>query len=729
MKIPKQLAVALLLVLLQGAGRAQKPILPAGGVVDLAGETRELAAGALIRLRGSNFATRTSRVPGQAMVESLQGVTVELQIGDSIKNAPLRLVSPETIEAQLPFDLTQAEIRIRVRNLDGVSDPDNATLLAAAPRLHTRVEFGRTHVSAFHQDGSPVTDDSPAAAGENISLVAGGLGPVDPPVPAGAEAPGDPLSYTVHGVTVRIGHVESAVSFAGLMPGTAGTYQINVQVPAELATGLHSITVESQGVSSQAGITIPVVNPDFKPNQFYVSPSGSPSGDGSREKPWDLATALAHPAAIKPGDTIWMLGGDYGNRKDRFESLLSGEPGRPIVLRQAPGVRATIQGGIVIRGRDAWYWGFEVTNDQYRDRTTENGTFGVEAFGPRTKLINLVVHDTIQGFSFWTPAEDAEAYGNIAYHNGYKGPQRGHGHGFYTQNRTGWKVIHDNIVFNQFGLGLQAYGSTAAFVENYDLRGNVLFNNGLAAGPLGRVDNIHFSGGKFVNRIRVEENFTYHTPTEGSGYNRFINTEEFPGTPTEGSIRNNYFIGGQFNEMSYWDRLTFTGNTIYTTQIQAMLSIRPDQQYAQHAWDNNSYFGRQVFYIQGRSNAVSQWRDVTRLDPNSKHDSNRPQGVWSFVRGNRYEPGRAHIVIYNWAGRNSVSVDVSKVLKRGVRYEIRDAQDFWGAPVATGAYNGNVIDIPMTGGNVSAVIGDTVPFQPKHTLPEFGVFVLIPLAP
>src|SRR5438132_695952 len=43
---------------------------------------------------------------------------------------------------------------------------------------------------------------------------------------------------------------------------------------------------------------------------FYASPTGSPSGDGSLTNAWDLTTALAGPAAVTPGSTIWLRGGD-----------------------------------------------------------------------------------------------------------------------------------------------------------------------------------------------------------------------------------------------------------------------------------------------------------------------------------------------------------------------------------------------------------------------------------
>src|SRR5437588_10381565 len=49
---------------------------------------------------------------------------------------------------------------------------------------------------------------------------------------------------------------------------------------------------------------------------FYVSPTGSPSCDGSFTEPWDLATALAGPAAVTPGSKIWLRGGMNTNAGD-----------------------------------------------------------------------------------------------------------------------------------------------------------------------------------------------------------------------------------------------------------------------------------------------------------------------------------------------------------------------------------------------------------------------------
>jgi len=68
--------------------------------------------------------------------------------------------------------------------------------------------------------------------------------------------------------------------------------------------------------------------------EFYASPSGASSGDGSISRPWDLKTALKQPPALQPGDTLWLRGGKYYGP---FVSYLTGTASAPITVRQYPG--------------------------------------------------------------------------------------------------------------------------------------------------------------------------------------------------------------------------------------------------------------------------------------------------------------------------------------------------------------------------------------------------------
>lgn len=62
-------------------------------------------------------------------------------------------------------------------------------------------------------------------------IYATGLGAVAPPVPIGSAAPLSPLSRTTVDIQVLIGGVDAQVQFAGLTPGLAGVYQVNLVVP------------------------------------------------------------------------------------------------------------------------------------------------------------------------------------------------------------------------------------------------------------------------------------------------------------------------------------------------------------------------------------------------------------------------------------------------------------------------------------------------------------------
>lgn len=77
----------------------------------------------------------------------------------------------------------------------------------------------------------------------------------------------------------------------------------------------------------------------------YAAPDGKATGDGSKERPWDLATAL-NTKDIKPGDTLWLRGGIYDKdsegKKGVIHCTLRGEEDKPIMVAQCPGERATV---------------------------------------------------------------------------------------------------------------------------------------------------------------------------------------------------------------------------------------------------------------------------------------------------------------------------------------------------------------------------------------------------
>ncbi|MGE0361761.1 MAG: IPT/TIG domain-containing protein [Vicinamibacterales bacterium] len=429
------------------------------------------------------------------------------------------------------------------------------------------------------------------------------------------------------------------------------------------------------------------------PRQFYVSPSGAPSNDGSIGRPLDIATALSSLGPVRPGDTVWLRGGVYRRPASLdsqgdpvvFVSTLTGTAAAPIVVRQYPGERATLDGNLapstrvlVVHGSYAWYWGFEITNSD-PNRSVTRGD-GLSTYGHHNRFINLVIHDTGNGVGFWAtgPADDSEIYGSVISHVGWEGDDRGHGHSIYVQNVNGAKRIADNILFDGFSFGVHAYTSNGR-IDNISVTGNIAFNHGNLSARSGPKANILFAGGQVAQNPVVTGNFGYY-PAGSDGRSLDVSG------CNNGRIQNNYLAGGTPLRLSSCSATVVTGNTTYGPVASA----------TQAAYPANVYGAT-------------------------------PTGVAVGIRPNTYEPGRANIAVYNWARHASVPVDLATVLPVGTPFEMRDAQNFYGPPVTAGVYAGGTITVPMAGLTPAPVIG-TVPIPARHTGPEFGTFVLLPTA-
>jgi hypothetical protein len=403
---------------------------------------------------------------------------------------------------------------------------------------------------------------------------------------------------------------------------------------------------------------------------------------------------LNQPAAVHPGDKIWLRGGTY---KGIYTSYLNGTPTAPIVVRNYANERVTIDGGnsngvavFAVASSYTWFWGFEVMSSYGHRVSAESGpwptdilygegvqTPGASSSHPGLKFINMIVHDTRQGFSFWVDATDSEIYGSLIYYNGWTAPDRGHGHGIYTQNQTGTKTIKDNIIFENFSHGFHAYG-TAAPLNNIRVEGNTSFQNGELQGGSGR--NLLLGGDTVANNPIITSNclYRYDTATGSSDLDVDYTTASGCTYPT---ITNNYLVASVYLP-GCTTNLTMTGNTFYG----AVVGFSPS------SFPNNTYL------------------------------SQRPTGAFVFVRRNRYEAGRANITVFNWNLQTSVNIDLSSVVPVGSQYEIRNAQNFFGPPVRSGIYNGGGVSLPMTGLSVATPVGWSAP---PATGPEFNAFILL----
>src|SRR5207253_3235433 len=98
--------------------------------------------------------------------------------------------------------------------------------------------------------GQIVDDKAPAAPGSVVIAYCSGLGLTNPPVASGILPPAaEPLARSITTVTATVGGLSAPVQFAGLAPGFVGLYQVNLQIPANVAVG-NSVPV----ILTQAGV-------------------------------------------------------------------------------------------------------------------------------------------------------------------------------------------------------------------------------------------------------------------------------------------------------------------------------------------------------------------------------------------------------------------------------------------------------------------------------------------
>lgn len=442
----------------------------------------------------------------------------------------------------------------------------------------------------------------------------------------------------------------------------------------------------------------------------YVTPSGSASGAGTLAVPWDLNTALSCALA---GDTVWLRGGVYSGA---FATALSGTASAPILFRQYPGERATIDGTLRADGDYLTFWGFEIMQ-------SAPNTYGLQANTNAGRFINLIVHDAgTEGVSFWTPGENAELYGCIIYNNG---THDNLDHGVYVHNETGTKLIADNVFFDNFARGIQVYASSSnPAIRNVLVEDNVSFNNGSISTDVGSRQNLVISAQVPTSGMVARGNLLYFSPGEDGIQLRLGNVD--PANNRDIAIDSNYAAGGATGlEMRLqWSQAEVKGNVLVGDASTDVVSTGGSE--GGYQWAGNTYY-RDSTASAWLQNDVpytyAGWKSATGLGGSDQAIAAGLSTTKVVVLPNKYEAGRAFIVVYNFALQAAVDVDLSGVLMTAHKFEIRNVQDAFGTPLVSGTYAGGTVSIPMAGVQPPIPIGRSTRQAPK-TGPSFDVFLV-----
>ena len=296
---------------------------------------------------------------------------------------------------------------------------------------------------------------------------------------------------------------------------------------------------------------------------WHVAVDGKPDAAGTKEAPWDLESALLGKQKVAPGDTVWIAAGTYKHPDRKLGSpgytvKLAGEKDKPVHVRAMPGARVTVDGGLSVQPPSTRLWirdleilvsenftmSREVNEPGSHPKSYNRPWGGLNVYtGQGCKYINLVIHDNAQGVSFWSRATDSELYGSIIYDNGWKAPDRGHGHAIYTQNQHGTKTIADCIMTGGYSYTMHAYGSSRAYVDNYLVEGNIAYDAG----------TFLIGGGRPSRGIRVLGNVLYRVPMQ-LGYSAPYNEDC--------EVRNNVIISGDLVVKGF-KQVTKEGNQVF----------------------------------------------------------------------------------------------------------------------------------------------------------------------
>jgi uncharacterized protein (TIGR03437 family) len=207
---------------------------------------------------------------GSGLARSSQGLTADAILDNTLpvelnstrvyvmdSPAPILYVSDGQVNFLVPGNQLDGAVRIRVVR-EGVTGPEiTVTLVDAVPALF---QTPAGYAIAAHLDNSLIAPGSQALAGETIVVYACGLGMTRPNPAPGVIPMSAALIQRLSDLKVYLGGTAvdpASILYAGVTPGSAGLYQIDLVLPGGLGTD-PEIRVAIADQSSPPGLKLAV---------------------------------------------------------------------------------------------------------------------------------------------------------------------------------------------------------------------------------------------------------------------------------------------------------------------------------------------------------------------------------------------------------------------------------------------------------------------------------------
>jgi uncharacterized protein (TIGR03437 family) len=250
-------------VVLGAPAWGQAPAYSAAGFVNASDyASGPFAPNSAISIFGSNLAwyargITSDDIQAGRLPTSLNGVEV------CVMNSPVPLfyVSPTQINFLMPIDRTENTVKVQVVRQGWTGPQVLLTLLEAAPALFASSADSGYALAQKWPAYSLIAPDSPASPGDLVILYATGLGNTlnDPSPPEEiTQYPGKIIHFNTLQVYLDGRMVDPAkVLWAGLSPGNAGLYQVNLYLPEDTGPD-PEIRLSLEGQASAAGLKLAV---------------------------------------------------------------------------------------------------------------------------------------------------------------------------------------------------------------------------------------------------------------------------------------------------------------------------------------------------------------------------------------------------------------------------------------------------------------------------------------
>ena len=218
----------------QISGDGNTPLYTAQSIVNAATQAAgPLAPNTIATIYGTGLSFDTVPVTSSNIVHGAMPTTLD-GVGVWVDSNPCGLffVSPTQINFLMPYLLGAGTHSIIVQR-DGVAGPSvSIQVTTTSPGLF----LYNGAALAVHLDGSVISPSAPAAPGEIIVIYANGLGRTSPDTTSGQLANAAFSIYYASQLQVLLNGTPcpaGSVLYAGLTPGFAGLYQINLTLPPD----------------------------------------------------------------------------------------------------------------------------------------------------------------------------------------------------------------------------------------------------------------------------------------------------------------------------------------------------------------------------------------------------------------------------------------------------------------------------------------------------------------